>query len=94
MKIIYFLELIAALGLKVALSIQLNELMKLSEYQRSRSFSWLENADLPRILSKRLFRHLKIYKDRIRTAVALVIFVVENLLLQGVTLNPFYSGNR
>ena len=26
-KIIYFLELIAALGLKVALSIQLNELM-------------------------------------------------------------------
>ena len=33
-----FLELIAALGLKVAWSIQLNELMKLSEYQRSRSF--------------------------------------------------------
>ena len=38
MKIIYFLETIAALGLKVARSIQLNELMKLSEYQRSRSF--------------------------------------------------------
>ena len=34
----YFLETIAALGLKVASSIQLNELMKLSEYQRSRSF--------------------------------------------------------
>ena len=34
----YFLETIAALGLKVALSIQLNELMELSEYQRSRSF--------------------------------------------------------
>ena len=34
----YCLELIAAVGLKVALSIQLNELMKLSEYQRSRSF--------------------------------------------------------
>ena len=33
-----FLETIAALGLKVACSIQLNELMKLSEYQRSRSF--------------------------------------------------------
>ena len=32
----YFLELIAALGLRVALSIRLNELMKLSEYQRSR----------------------------------------------------------
>ena len=38
MKIIYFLEIIAALGLKVASSIQLNELMKLSEYQRSRLF--------------------------------------------------------
>ena len=37
-KIIYCLETIAALGLKVARSIQLNELMKLSEYQRSRSF--------------------------------------------------------
>ena len=35
----FFLETIAALGLKVAGSIQLNELMKLSEYQRSRS-SW------------------------------------------------------
>ena len=37
-KIIYFLETIAALGLKVARSIQLNEFMKLGEYQRSRSF--------------------------------------------------------
>ena len=34
----YFLELIAALGLKVAWSIQLNELMKLNEYKRSRPF--------------------------------------------------------
>ena len=34
----YFLETIAALGLKVAGSIQLNELMKLSECQRSRPF--------------------------------------------------------
>ena len=33
----YFLETIAALGLKVTLSIQLNELIKFSEYQRSRS---------------------------------------------------------
>ena len=31
----YFLETIAALGLKVTQSIQLNELMKLSECQRS-----------------------------------------------------------
>ena len=35
---LFFLETVAALGLKVALSIQLNELMKLSEYQRSKSF--------------------------------------------------------
>ena len=37
-EIIYFLETVAALGLKVAGSIQLNELMKLSEYQRSLRF--------------------------------------------------------
>ena len=34
----FFLETIAVLGLKLAISIQLNELMKLNEYQRSRSF--------------------------------------------------------
>ena len=34
----YFLETIAALGLKVTRSIQLNEFMKLSECQRSRLF--------------------------------------------------------
>ena len=34
----FFLETIAALGLKVARCIQLNELIKLSEYQRSRLF--------------------------------------------------------
>ena len=34
----FFLETVAALDLKVAWSIQLNELMKLSEYQWSRSF--------------------------------------------------------
>ena len=37
-KIIYILETNAALGLKVVLRIWLNEIMKLSEYQRSRSF--------------------------------------------------------
>ena len=37
-KLFIFLELIAALGLEVAWSIQLNEFMKLSEYQKSRSF--------------------------------------------------------
>ena len=35
---IFCLETIVALGLKVTCSIQLNELMKLNEYQRSRSF--------------------------------------------------------
>ena len=37
-KLFIFLETFAAFGLKVAWSIQLNELMKLSEYQWSRSF--------------------------------------------------------
>ena len=39
MKIMYYLETIAAIGLEVALSIQINESMKLSEYQKSRSLS-------------------------------------------------------
>ena len=34
----FFFEIIAALGLKVARKIQLNEFMKLSECQRSRPF--------------------------------------------------------
>ena len=37
-ELFIFWKLFAALGLKVAWSIQLNEFMKLSEYQRSRSF--------------------------------------------------------
>ena len=41
MKIIYFLETIAAFGLKVARSIKLNKLMTLSEYQRLRSFFYI-----------------------------------------------------
>ena len=36
-KIMYYLEIIAAIGLKVGSNIQMNELMKLNEYQRSRS---------------------------------------------------------
>ena len=35
---VFIFETIAALGLKVAWSIQLNELMKLNEYQRLTSF--------------------------------------------------------
>ena len=54
MKIIYFLETIAALGLKVAWSIQLNELMKFSEYQRSMSFFDLGQRSL-RFQSQNLF---------------------------------------
>ena len=54
MKIIYFLETIAALGLKVASSIQLNEFMKLSEFQRSRSFFDLDQKSL-RFQSLNLF---------------------------------------
>ena len=37
MKIMYYLETIAAIGLNVGFDIQINELMKLNEYQRSRS---------------------------------------------------------
>ena len=33
----YNLETIAAIGLKVGLNIQINEIMKLNEYHRSRS---------------------------------------------------------
>ena len=33
----YYLEIIAAIGLKVGSNIQMNELMKLIEYQRLRS---------------------------------------------------------
>ena len=36
-KIIYYLETITAIGLEVGLNIQINELMRLNEYQRSRS---------------------------------------------------------
>ena len=50
----YFLETIAALGLKVASIIQLNEFMKLSEYQRSRSFFDLDQKSL-RFQSLNLF---------------------------------------
>ena len=36
-KIMYILETIAAIGLRYGLSIQLNKIMKLNEYQRLRS---------------------------------------------------------
>ena len=37
MKIMYYLETTAAIGLKVSLSIQINKFMNFNEYQRSRS---------------------------------------------------------
>ena len=45
-EIMYFLENIAVIGLRVGLSIQLNEIMKLNEYQRSRSFSDIDQRSL------------------------------------------------
>ena len=37
MKIMYYLETIIAIGLKAGENIQINEIKKLNEYQRSRS---------------------------------------------------------
>ena len=42
----YYLETIAAIGRKVDLNIQINELMKLNEYQRSRSLFDLSRRSL------------------------------------------------
>ena len=42
----FFLETVAAFSLKVASSIQLNKLMKLSEYQKSMSFFDLDQRSL------------------------------------------------
>ena len=46
MKIIYYLETVNAIGLLVGLNIQINELMKLNEYQRSRSLFDLGHRSL------------------------------------------------
>ena len=46
MKIIYYLETVTAIGLLVGLSIQMNELMKLNEYQKSRSLFDLGHRSL------------------------------------------------
>ena len=42
----YYLEIIAALGLKIGSNIQMNELMKLNEYQWSRSLFDLGHRSL------------------------------------------------
>ena len=46
MKIIYYLETVIAISLKVGLNIQINDLMKLNEYQRSRSLFDLGHRSL------------------------------------------------
>ena len=63
MKIMYFWETISAIGLKVGLSIQINELMKLNEYQRSRlSFDLGQRSlrlKIKTCFSRKLISHLK-----------------------------------
>ena len=46
MKMMYYLETIAAIGLKTSLNIQIDELMKLNEHQRSRSLFDLGHRSL------------------------------------------------
>ena len=53
-EIMYYLEFIAAIGLKVGSNIQMNELMKLNEYQKSRSLFDLGQRSL-RFQNKILF---------------------------------------
>ena len=62
-KIMFYLETIAAIGLKVGLNIQINELMKLNEYQRPRSLYDLGQRSLrfqsKSCFSQKLFSHLE-----------------------------------
>ena len=59
----YYLEIIAAIGLKVGSNIKMNELMKLNEYQRSRSFFDLGQRSLDfkikSCFSQKLLSHLE-----------------------------------
>ena len=59
----YYLETIAAIDLKVGLNIQINELTKLNEYQRSRSLFDLGQRSLRFqnnfFFSQKLLSHLK-----------------------------------
>ena len=61
----YYLETIAAIGLKVSLNIQINELMKLNEYQRSRTLFDLGQRSLrfkkiKICFSQKLLSHLEL----------------------------------
>ena len=59
----YYLETIAAIGLKVGVNIQINELMKFSEYQRSRSLFILAKGHsdfkIKSSFSQKLLSHLE-----------------------------------
>ena len=63
MKVVYILETIAALGLKLAWGFQLYEFLKLGEYQRSRSFFDLGQKSL-RFQSKNLFFSKTVWRFR------------------------------
>ena len=59
----YYLETIAAIGLKVGLNIQINELMKLSEYQSQGHYLTLVkgHSDFKRLscFSQKLLSHVE-----------------------------------
>ena len=60
----YYLKTIAAIGLKVDLNIQINELMKLNEYQRSRSLFDRDHRSIrfqiKSCFSQKLLSHLEL----------------------------------
>ena len=55
-KNIYYLETIAAISLKVGLSIQMNELMRFNEYQRPEV---TQNSKIKTCFSRKLMSHLE-----------------------------------
>ena len=57
----YYLETIAAIGLKDGLIIQINELMKLNEFQKSRSLLYVHSDIKIKIcFSQKLLSHLEV----------------------------------
>ena len=62
-KIVYYLETIAAIGIRVGLTIQINELMKLNEYQSQGHYLTLAKGysdfKIKFCFSQKLLSHLK-----------------------------------
>ena len=87
-----FFELIAALGLKVAWSIQLNELMKLSEYQRSRSFFDLGQRSLR--FQSQMFDFWSVYSgERFRASWLSCFRILKSFFVTTFTfLTDFFRG--